>query len=486
MADLSFFWHDYETFGRVPRRDRPAQFAGIRTDAALDEIGAPVMHYCQPAPDYLPDPESCLLTGILPQACLAQGLPEHAFADAIEHELARPGTIGVGYNSIRFDDEVTRHLFWRCLMDPYAREWQNDCGRWDLLDVVRVTWALRPDGIVWPTHPDGRASFKLEDLTRANGIAHDGAHDALADVRATIAFARLIRARQPRLWDFCLKLRKRDAVVDEMAIAQNQGLPFLHVSGMYPIERGCLAMVWPLAPHPSNKNELIVWDLASDPTELFELDAEAIRLRLFTRAEELAEGVTRLPIKSLHLNKSPIVIGNLKTLNEATAARFGLDIAQGLRHAELAAAKAHLLAGIWPAVYERPAREGKTDVDEDLYGGFVGNDDRRTLERLRTLPPEQLATKRPAFADARLDELLFRFRARNFPATLNDAERRQWHEHRAHRLHDGAGAALTLHAFFERIDALEEALQDNSEGERAHDILGALVDYATEIAPEND
>jgi len=486
MADLSFFWHDYETFGRVPRRDRPAQFAGIRTDAALNEIGAPVMHYCQPAPDYLPDPESCLLTGILPQACLAQGLPEHAFADAIEHELARPGTIGVGYNSIRFDDEVTRHLFWRCLMDPYAREWQNDCGRWDLLDVVRVTWALRPDGIVWPTHPDGRASFKLEDLTRANGIAHDGAHDALADVRATIAFARLIRARQPRLWDFCLKLRKRDAVVDEMAIAQNQGLPFLHVSGMYPIERGCLAMVWPLAPHPSNKNELIVWDLASDPTELFELDAEAIRLRLFTRAEELAEGVTRLPIKSLHLNKSPIVIGNLKTLNEATAARFGLDIAQGLRHAELAAAKAHLLAGIWPAVYERPAREGKADVDEDLYGGFVGNDDRRTLERLRTLPPEQLATKRPAFADARLDELLFRFRARNFPATLNDAERRQWHEHRAHRLHDGAGAALTLHAFFERIDALEEALQDNSEGERAHDILGALVDYATEIAPEND
>jgi exodeoxyribonuclease-1 len=486
MADLSFFWHDYETFGRVPRRDRPAQFAGIRTDAALNEIGAPVMHYCQPAPDYLPDPESCLLTGILPQACLAQGLPEHAFADAIEHELARPGTIGVGYNSIRFDDEVTRHLFWRCLMDPYAREWQNDCGRWDLLDVVRVTWALRPDGIVWPTHPDGRASFKLEDLTRANGIAHDGAHDALADVRATIAFARLIRARQPRLWDFCLKLRKRHAVVDEMAIAQNQGLPFLHVSGMYPIERGCLAMVWPLAPHPSNKNELIVWDLASDPTELFELDAEAIRLRLFTRAEELAEGVTRLPIKSLHLNKSPIVIGNLKTLNEATAARFGLDIAQGLRHAELAAAKAHLLAGIWPAVYERPAREGKADVDEDLYGGFVGNDDRRTLERLRTLPPEQLATKRPAFADARLDELLFRFRARNFPATLNDAERRQWHEHRAHRLHDGAGAALTLHAFFERIDALEEALQDNSEGERAHDILGALVDYATEIAPEND
>ncbi|HEY9067487.1 MAG TPA: exodeoxyribonuclease I [Burkholderiaceae bacterium] len=487
MPDLSFFWHDYETFGRVPRRDRPAQFAGIRTDADLNEIGEPLMHYCRPAPDYLPDPESCLLTGILPQTCLAQGMPEHAFADTIERELARPGTIGVGYNSIRFDDEVTRHLFWRCLMDPYAREWQNDCGRWDLLDVVRVTWALRPDGIAWPKHPDGRPSFKLEDLTRANGIAHADAHDALADVRATIAIARLIKTRQPRLWDFCLKLRKRDAVVAEMALAQNQGLPFLHVSGMYPIERGCLALVWPLAPHPSNRNEVIVWDLASDPTELFELDAEAIRLRLFTRAEELAEGVTRLPIKTLHLNKSPVVIANLKTLNAETATRFGIDIAQGLRHAELAAAKAHLLAGIWPAVYERPARNGEAavDVDEDLYGGFIGDDDRRTLQRLRTLSPEQLAAKRPAFSDPRLAELLFRYRARNFPATLSEVEQRQWHEHCAHRLHDGAGGALTLQAFFERIDLLEETMQDSAD-QRAHDILGALVDYATEIAPEND
>ena len=143
-AELSFYWHDYETFGRFPRRDRPAQFAGIRTDAELNEIGTPLMTYCRPAPDYLPDPESCLLTGILPQTCLELGQPEPAFAAAIEHELAQPGTVGVGYNSIRFDDEVTRHLFWRNLIDPYAREWQNDCGRWDLLDVVRCLYALRP------------------------------------------------------------------------------------------------------------------------------------------------------------------------------------------------------------------------------------------------------------------------------------------------------------------------------------------------------
>ena len=474
-ADMTFFWHDYETFGRVPRRDRPAQFAGIRTDAGLNEIGAPVMVYCQPAPDYLPDPESCLLTGILPQACLERGLPEHAFADAIEEQLAKPGTVGVGYNSIRFDDEVTRHLFWRCLIDPYAREWQNQCGRWDIVDLVRAAWALRPEGMAWPRHEDGRPSFKLEHLTKANGLAHEAAHDALSDVRATIALARLIKANQPKLWDFCLRLRKKDAVVAEMGV----GKPFLHISGMYGVERGGLALVWPMAPHPSNKNEVIVWDLSADPGELLTLNVEAIRLRMFSKTEDLPEGVTRLPIKTIHINKAPIVIGNLKTLSAATAAKWGLDVEQAFRHAEVLKHKANTLAGIWPAVFERPEREGSTDVDEDLYGGFIGNEDRRTLQRLRALPGEQLAGKRPTFADARLDELLFRFRARNFPETLSEAEQVQWQEHRAHRLHDGAGGALTLQAFFEQIDALEEDAD-----ERGQAILGALVDYATEIAPE--
>ena len=476
MSDAhTFYWHDYETFGRVPRRDRPAQFAGVRTDADLNEIGEPTMVYCQPAPDYLPDPESCLLTGILPQTCLAEGVPEHRFASIIEAELALPGTVGVGYNSIRFDDEVTRHLFWRNLIDPYAREWQNQCGRWDILDVVRATYALRPDGIQWPKHDDGRPSFKLEHLTKANGLAHEAAHDALSDVRATIALARLIKSKQPRLWDFCVKLRRKDEVIREMGV----GKPFVHISGMYGTERGGMALVWPLAPHPTNKNEVIVWDLASDPTELLDLDVETLRLRMFSKTEALPEGVTRLPVKTIHLNKSPIVVGNLKTVSDETAARWNLQRDVAMRHAEIAAREGHRLAGMWPLVFERAAPMSPVDVDEDLYGGFVGNDDRRNLTRLRGLSPSQLADKRPAFADPRLEELLFRYRARNFPDTLTEEEQQQWQQHCAARLHDGAGGAFTLEAFFERVEALEPEADD-----RGQDILGALVDYATEIAPD--
>jgi len=476
MNDFSFYWHDYETFGRVPRRDRPAQFAGIRTDAQLNEIGAPEMVYCQPAPDTLPDPESCLLTGITPQQCLARGVPEHAFAARILGALAEPGTVGVGYNTIRFDDEVTRHLFWRNLIDPYGREWQNGCGRWDLLDTVRCMWALRPEGIEWPRHEDGRVSFKLEHLTRANGLAHEAAHDALSDVRATIALARLIRDKQPRLFDFCLKLRKKEAVWQEIGT----GRPFLHVSGMYPAERGCLGLVWPLAPHPTNKNELIVWDLAHDPAELLTLDAATLRLRMFSKTADLPEGVARLPVKTIHINKSPVVIGNLKTLSPAMAERWGLDLALGQRHAKWAQDQAAALATLpWAQAFQREAPAQTPDVDEDLYGGFVNPGDRRTLERLRTLDGAQLAAKRPAFDDPRLDELLFRYRARNWPQTLDEAEQARWQQHCSERLHEGVGGFTTITQFLERIDELSEAAD-----ERGQALLGELYDYAELIAPE--
>ncbi|WP_144732390.1 exodeoxyribonuclease I [Extensimonas perlucida] len=479
MSPHSFLWHDYETFGTDPRRDRPAQFAALRTDAELNEIGAPLMWYCQPTNDYLPDPQACLITSITPQQCLQRGLREYQFAARIEGELAQPGTIGVGYNSIRFDDEVTRFLFWRNLIDPYAREWQNQCGRWDLLDVVRMAYALRPEGIVWPRNGDGQPSFRLEHLTQANGLAHEAAHDALSDVRATIALARLVRARQPRLFDFCLALHKKERVLAELGLPLSPATarPFLHVSGMFPAERGCLAVMWPLASHPVNKNELIAWDLAHDPRELADLNAEAIRTRLFTRADALPEGVARLPIKTVHLNKSPMVVGKLKTLRPELAERWGIDLTQALAHAQHARALPDMSA-IWPEVFARPA-EPAPDVEQDLYGGFVGTADRRRLEQLRHLNGAQLAAAHPRFDDPRLPELVWRYRARNFPETLTPAEVQRWDAHRAARLLHGAGGARTVEQFFSAIDTLSETADA-----RGEEILGALYDWAEQIVPE--
>ncbi len=487
MPPHTFLWHDYETFGLNTRRDRPCQFAGIRTDADLNEIGEPVMIYCQPANDYLPDPQSCLITGITPQLCLERGLPEHAFAAKIESLLAQPGTIGVGYNTIRFDDEVTRFMFWRNLIDPYAREWQNDCGRWDLLDVVRMAYALRPEGITWPTKPDERSadatalrpSFKLEDLARANGLLHEAAHDALSDVRATIALARLIKTAQPKLFDFCLGLHKKDRVAMELglpATAQN-AQPFLHVSGMFPPERGCMAIMWPLATHPTNKNELLAWDLAHDPSELPLLDVATLRQRLFSKTADLPEGVQRLPIKSVHLNKSPMVVRKLRTLTDEMAAKWGMDIDAALANAEKAAGLPDMSA-IWPEVFQRP-KEATPDVDEDLYGGFVNNTDRRRLNQLRDLSPAELAHARIGFDDDRLEEIVFRYRARNFADTLSPEDAERWEAHRAARLLEGEGGARNVDALFAEIDVLAEAADEKGQA-----VLEALYEYAELVTPE--
>ena len=492
MAPHTFLWHDYETFGLSPRRERPSQFAGIRTDAELNEIGEPVMLYCKPANDYLPDPGSCLLTGITPQMCLERGVPEHEFAAQIEALLAAPDTIGVGYNSIRFDDEVTRYLLWRNLMDPYAREWQNGCGRWDIQDVVRMAYALRPDGIIWPRKPEDRKppggeiapgatrpSFKLEDLARANGLLHEAAHDALSDVRATIALARLIRTAQPKLFEFCLSLHKKDRVAAELGFptSPQTAEPFLHVSGMFAPERGCLAVLWPLATHPSNKNELLAWDLAHDPSELPLLDIATLRQRLFTKQSDLPEGVQRLPIKSVHLNKSPMVVKKLKTLTDEMAAKWNIDIDAALANAEKARALPDMSA-IWPDLFNRPPVP-TPDVDEDLYGGFIGNADRRRLNQLRELSPAELAVSRVGFDDDRLAELVFRYRARNFPQTLSEADLERWNAHRAARLLEGEGGARNVDALFAQIDELQETADERGEA-----ILGSLYDYAELIAPE--
>lgn len=483
MLEHTFLWHDYETFGANPRSDRPAQFAAIRTDMELNEIGDPLMLHCQPCADYLPSPAACLLTGITPQHCLSHGVPEDTFARRIEAAFSQSGTIGVGYNTIRFDDEVTRFLFWRNLIDPYAREWQNGCGRWDLLDVVRMVHALRPDGIQWPHKEDGTISFRLEDLARANGLLHEHAHDALSDVRATIALARLIRQTKPRLFEFALGLHKKDRVVQEIGQAQ----PFLHISGMFGPQRGCLAVMWPLGPHPTNRNEIICWDLSHNPCELATLDAATARQRIFTRDTELPKGMQRLPIKTIHINKSPMVVGNLKTLDDHTARRWGIDLAQCLRHAEQARALPDLRS-LWQQIYDRststtghPAADSPADVDQDLYGGFIQTADRQRLQHLRTLSPADLRLHTTTFDDPRLEELVFRWRARNWPDSLSPREQERWQAHRAATLLHGTNGTRTAQQMFEEIDTLCETAD-----ERGEDILGALYDYADSIIPETD
>ncbi len=471
----TLYWHDYETYGVDPRRDRPAQFAGLRTDEALNEVGEPLVIYCKPARDILPHPQACLLTGITPQLADAQGVPEPEFIARIHAELVQPDTCGVGYNTLRFDDEVTRHTLYRNFYDPYAREWQNGNSRWDLIDLVRMAYALRPQGIKWPRHDDGRPSFRLEDLAAANGIGHESAHDALSDVRATIGLARLIRDRQPRLYDWLFQLRHKRNAAEQLDLVGRR--PVLHTSRMYPSETGCTTLIMPLIGEPGNKNSVLVYDLRQDPRPFMDLDVGDLRDRLFARTEDLPEGVKRLPVKSVKINKCP-ALAPPKTLDESAGERIAIDLDACAQHRELLSTNKSFMQRVAQA-YSTRKFSPAGDVDWALYDGFFSDADHALLTRVRDASKQELAQMHFDFRDERLPELLFRYRARNWPETLSMDEAQRWEHFRCHRLRDPeGGGSITLAEYHEQIARLRDEREGDADAQRILDAMdewGAIL-----------
>jgi exodeoxyribonuclease-1 len=443
----SIFWYDYETTGISPRCDRPLQMAGIRTDLDLNEIEAPVNLYCRPSDDILPHPAACVITGITPTRLAEKGLCEADFMTRVHAQLAAPGTCGAGYNTLRFDDEMTRYSLYRNFFDPYAREWQGGNSRWDLIDVVRAAYALRPDGIVWPQE-EGRVTLKLERLTAANGLDHGQAHEALSDVRATIALARLIRDRQPKLYDWLFKLRSKQKVMDQIRLLQ----PMVHISGRFSADRSYVGVVLPLAWHPRNRNALIVCDLHLDPEGLLADDVETLRQRLYSRRADLPEGTLPVPLKLIHINRCPVV-APLSVLRAEDQQRLQLDMALYQARALRLSDAQELWRDKVQAIYAQEDFTPSDDPEQQLYDGFIGDRDRRLCEQVRAADPQQLAQEQWPFDDERLPELLFRYRARNFPETLSEQEQERWKLFCQQRLSDARwGAPNTVQAFDEACE----------------------------------
>ncbi len=458
MAE-SFLFYDLETFGQDPRRTRIAQFAAVRTDAELNIIDEPVSFYVKPADDLLPSPVATLITGITPQHALAEGVSEAEAFARINELMSRPQTCTLGYNTLRFDDEFVRYGLFRNFHDPYEREWRSGNSRWDLLDMLRLVHALRPEGINWPQREDGATSFKLEHLALANDVREGDAHEALSDVYATIGMAKRFRQAQPRMWDYALRLRDKRYVGSLLDVIAMQ--PVLHISMRYPASRLCAAPVLPLARHPHINNRVIVFDLEGDIEPLLELSVEEITARLYTRAADLPEGQQRIPLKEVHLNKVPALVA-WNHLREADFQRLAIDPAAVEAKAEKLRALGPQLAEKARQVFARErVNDGPIDADASLYDGFLAEGDKGLLSKVRTAPPEALAELEQRFRDPRLPELLFRYRARNHPQTLDATARSRWDAYRQQRFNTPGLAEQTLPEYSAQIAVLREEHKDN-------------------------
>ena len=478
MQSASFFFYDLETSGINSRESRIMQFAGQRTDLNLKPIGEPENLFIKLSPDILPDPDAVLLTGITPQATMMDGLTEAEFLRYFTEEIATPGTIFVGYNTVRFDDEFMRCLHYRNFYDAYEWQWQDNKSRWDLLDVVRMTRALRPDGIEWPFSTDGKPTNRLELITALNKLEHAHAHDALSDVYATIEVARLIRNKQQKLFDYLFVHRDKRKVAEVVEAGQ----PFVYSSGQYPSEYEKTAVVLAICPHPKRQGSTLVYDLRHDPTTYKDMSAQQLAEAWKWKKDNPEE---RLPVKILAYNKCPAV-APLGVLDEKSQERLKIDMEAVKRHAKLLAAMPELEGKLWKAVEildEATQTSFMADnhhVDSQLYDGFFGNQDKQSMRVVRAAKPDELGDLNLHFEDKRLDALLPLYKARNYPKSLNGEEREQWDAFCKEQLL-GGGQHSRMAKFLARLQ--EIAAKGDLTGHQEY-LLEELKLYAESIMPE--
>ena len=463
MSSSSIYWYDFETFGANPQKDRVCQFAGVRTDENLNIIGDPLVIFCKPSDDFLPNPFACLITGITPQTALAKGINEFEFTRKINEEFSTPNTCVVGYNNIKFDDEFMRRLLYRNLFDPYEREYKNQNSRWDIIDMVRLCGAVRPEGIEWPRTKTGRKSFKLDQLTVKNGIEHGDAHDALADVLATIEIAKLIKTRQPKLFEYVFNLREKNKV---RAIASKADKPILHIATRYSSQKGYMGLVLPICEHPTIRNRFIVYNLGHDPNNWIGLEAEEIEHRIQTHGTS--------PFGLISATSCPILV-TPKILTESAIKEYGLDLNSSLENARVVQ-KSQTIKRTLSKIYSEKVAEKEADPDLMIYQGFFGDRDKAMMETVRNTKPADLGRLDLPFEDHRLDELFFRYRARNFRETLTSDEVARWDEYRKNKFKDD-------YLFQQFENDMEEAAihVGKTKIKNGSRILAELEEYANQV-----
>ncbi len=471
MQTTSFYWYDYETTGLQAGKDRVIQFAGLRTNLDLEPIAEPQMFYCRLTPDYLPSPEACLVTGISPQTTLKQGLSEPEFIDKINQEMSMPGTCVLGYNNLSFDDEFTRNLLYRNFFEPYAREYGEGRSRWDILNMVRMTAALRPEGITWPTNDKGLNIFKLTDLTTANQISHEHAHDALGDVYATLAMAKLIKNAQPQLFDYLFnQIRDKMNVKDLLYKTQAQQDFCIYTSTQLPRQQAYTSAIYPIGAHPWDNNRVLAFDLMQDPSILFSHSAEQLQQALFA-----PEYKNKRPkgLCSIKVNACP-ALAPKGVLNPEASARLGIDLARCGQHLAQISADSSLLAKL-QQVFDQHYPE-ESDPELAIYQGFLKPADKKRCAQVRQSTPEQLG-KNFQFADKRLPTLLWRYRARHYPEHLSPAEQQEWQAFCRQRL------GLDDGQFDLYLQGLEDLLTKHPEP-KSQQVLTDLHEYAQQLAQQ--
>ena len=472
----TFYWYDYETFGLSPRIHRIAQFAGIRTDENLNILDEH-MFYCKPTNDSLPSPEACAVTGITPQLCEKKGLIEHEFINKINKEFSVPDTCIVGYNSIAFDDEFTRHTLFRNFIDPYAWHWQNGNSRWDILMVARFCFAHKEEGsLEWVKNEKNKPIFKLDQLAPANKIEHSNAHDAMADVRATIKLAAIIKNTQPKFFEYALSLNNKHEVKKQVRLLH----PMLLTGITFGYKTSYTRLVTAICYHPEYKDRAIVFNLNQDPEILIELESDELKALTFSRKADLPKGIEKLELSQMAFNQSHMFVcspyPDSFKLSPQLREKFHIDMESCLKNLQYIQNNIREIEEKVHSIYKSDSeKQPSNDVDQSLYDGFLSNKDKVICDQIQSLSKDEIRKFKPNFEDRRLLKLFLNFKARNYPETLTEDEQEDWFEIVQSRVQSGENGYLSFEHFEKSLNRLKEV-----EPNREH-LWQELEEYANRL-----
>ncbi len=408
----TFLFYDIETTGLNPVFDQVLQFAGIRTTTDLDVIERTNIRV-RLRPDVIPSPQA-LLTHRIPFETLLAGECEFEATGRIHALLNHPGTISLGYNSLGFDDEFLRFAFYRNLLPPYTHQYDQGCGRMDLLPMAVIFWLYHREVLHWPKI-EGVASLKLENLNAANRLTGGKSHDAMADVEACLTLARRFR-QAGEIWDYLcgcfdketdrLRMDTLPVVLDGPAGPHRLGIM---VDSQFGPERNYQAPVLGLGDSIAYANQSL-W---------LRLDQSALSA---TREDTVAENTWVIRKKA---GEPPVILPPRKRFWE----RLSPESAQLARKNKQWLASETELFGHIIAYHRQYRYPAVPDVDPDgaLYeNGFPSAGDRRLCSRFQSASMEERLEIARRFSDRYLGILARRVLFRNYPEQLNGELRREF------------------------------------------------------------
>jgi exodeoxyribonuclease-1 len=381
---MNFAFYDFETTGTSPKFDQALQFAAILTDENLNELEVKNVR-CRLSDHILPSPIAMAITEVFPDDMLSPNLSAFDFSGELSELIEdwRPA-VWTGYNSLSFDENVFRQMFYQNLHpNLYATQVQGNL-RLDILKAVYACWGFGRSELKIPSFPSGKLTSKLDMLAPENGFANHQAHDALGDVRATIHIAKLIRDQIPEVWETLINNLEKSRLLGKLKSGQVFQLVERFGGGAPKIYTGAYCGM-----SETNSNQFGFFDFEkSDVADFLSGNDE-----LFSKAVEQSPKL----IRTVDLNKMPLLFPLSDPSVEHVDAALAIQNSSAMLEAT-----GRALAGRYAD------RETPDQVEAQIYEGFYSNDDKRRLIQFQNSDWNTRLTIVPTFDDARLKELGYR------------------------------------------------------------------------------